>query len=224
MSLMWASRWARLLRACGDVGEWPEHSVHIGSGSVREQGYSSPMATILAHLTVKPGEEQRFEAIARHLYTATHDTETGVRRYEYWRGAEPRSYYTLLAFDDFVTFIGHQTSPHHESASPDLGAVLESIRLEWVDPLEGASPLPRRRPRTPQERTACVGSRAAAGSSRAARGAGQAVGGGQGWFAHNTQHPSGGLAVIPMSARASGVRLQVHGTGAKAVPWRRSTR
>jgi len=140
---MWASRWARLLRACGDVGEWPEHSVHIGSGSVREQGYSSPMATILAHLTVKPGEEQRFEAIARHLYTATHDTETGVRRYEYWRGAEPRSYYTLLAFDDFVTFIGHQTSPHHESASPDLGAVLESIRLEWVDPLEGASPLPR---------------------------------------------------------------------------------
>ena len=101
------------------------------------------MTTILAHITVKAGEEQRFEAIARSLYSATHGTETGVRRYEYWRGAEPRSYYTLLAFDDFVTFIGHQTSPHHEAASPDLGAVLESIRLEWVDPLEGASPLPR---------------------------------------------------------------------------------
>ncbi len=117
--------------------------MHIGSGRVREQGYSSPMATILAHITVRAGEEQRFETIARSLYTATHDTETGVRRYEYWRGAEPRTYYTLLAFDDFVTFIGHQTSPHHESASPDLGAVLESIRLEWVDPIEGASPLPR---------------------------------------------------------------------------------
>ncbi|MEI6496558.1 MAG: antibiotic biosynthesis monooxygenase [Actinomycetota bacterium] len=101
------------------------------------------MATILAHLQVKPGEEERFEQIARTLYAATHTHETGVRRYEYWRGAAPGSYYTLLAFDDFRTFIGHQTSPHHESASPDLGEVLTSIRLEWVDPIDGASPLPR---------------------------------------------------------------------------------
>lgn len=100
------------------------------------------MATILAHLRIRSGAEERFEAIARRLYAATHDHETGVRHYQYWRGSEPRTYYTLLAFDDFQTFITHQTSDHHEAASPDLGAVIESLRLEWVDPIDGASDLP----------------------------------------------------------------------------------
>ena len=100
------------------------------------------MATILAHIRVKPGTEATFEDIARRLFRATHDTETGVRRYEYWRGAEPRTYYTLLSFDDFRTFIAHQTSEHHEAASPEIGAVVEALQLEWVDPVEGASDLP----------------------------------------------------------------------------------
>jgi quinol monooxygenase YgiN len=100
------------------------------------------MATILAHLRVKEGHEARFEALAADLYRATHASEPGVRRYEYWRGSEPRTYYSLLAFDDFRAFLAHQTSDHHEQATPALGEVLEDIRLEWVDPLGGASPLP----------------------------------------------------------------------------------
>ncbi len=100
------------------------------------------MATILAHITVKPGSEQRFEAIARRLYDQTHAHETRVRRYEYWRGADERTYYTLLAFDDLDGFLEHQTSDHHEEASPALGEVIESLRLEWVDPVQGAAPLP----------------------------------------------------------------------------------
>ena len=100
------------------------------------------MATILAHITVKPGCAARFEQIAAELYRATHDHEPNVRRYEYWRGAEPRTYYTLLSFDDHRTFIAHQTSDHHEAASPVLGGLIESLRLEWVDPVPGASELP----------------------------------------------------------------------------------
>ncbi len=100
------------------------------------------MATILAHLRVKPGKEAEFEEIARRLYQATHEHETGVRHYQYWRGAEERTYYTLLSFDDHRTFIRHQTSEHHETAAPELGAVIESLRLEWVDPIAGASDLP----------------------------------------------------------------------------------
>lgn len=100
------------------------------------------MATLLAHITVRPGAERQFEEIARTLYDATHALEHGVRRYEYWRGAAPRTYYTLLAFDDHQAFIRHQTSDHHETASPALGQVIEQLRLEWVDPIEGASPLP----------------------------------------------------------------------------------
>ena len=100
------------------------------------------MATILAHIRVKPGTEAEWEAVARELFTATHEHETGVRRYEYWRGSEPRTYYTLLSFDDFRTFIAHQTSEHHETASPRIGALVEALRLEWVDPVDGASDLP----------------------------------------------------------------------------------
>ena len=100
------------------------------------------MATILAHLTIKPGSEERFEAIARELHDGTHSLETKVLRYEYWRGEKPGTYYALLAFDDHRAFIEHQVSDHHELASPQIGEVCETIRLEWVDPISTSSPLP----------------------------------------------------------------------------------
>ena len=99
------------------------------------------MATILAHIQVKPGMEARFEEIARDLYKGTHDHEKDVRRYEYWRGAEKGTYYTLLSFDDWHSFLVHQSSPHHETAGPGLGEVMAGIKLEWVDPIASASPL-----------------------------------------------------------------------------------
>ncbi len=100
------------------------------------------MATILAHITVNPGRENRFEELARTLYAATNEREPGVRRYEYWRGAEPRTYYTLLSFADYAAFLAHQTSPHHEGAASELGPVIAAMQIEWVDPIAGASPLP----------------------------------------------------------------------------------
>jgi len=100
------------------------------------------MATLLAHITVRPGAETEFETLARTLYERTHETETGVRRYEYWRGSEPRTYYTMLSFEDHRAFVAHQTSDHHETASPVIGRLVERIRLEWVDPIQGAAPLP----------------------------------------------------------------------------------
>ena len=100
------------------------------------------MATILAQITIRAGKEAEFEAIARELYSASHEGEPGLRRYEYWRGQDPRTYYTLLAFDDHRSFIAHQVSDHHEGVSPALGQVIEDIRLEYVDPIHGASDLP----------------------------------------------------------------------------------
>lgn len=104
------------------------------------------MATILAHLKVRSGAEAQFEEIARDLFRDTHALETGVLRYEYWRGSEPGTYYTMLSFRDFASFITHQTSDHHEIASPRLGSVLEGLRLEWLDPVPDASPLPATQP------------------------------------------------------------------------------
>ncbi len=100
------------------------------------------MATLLAHITIKAGKEEEWEAICRRLYAATHESEPAMRRYEYWRGSEPRTYYTLLSFDDHRSFIVHQTSDHHEEASPKIGDCLEGFKLEFVDPVGGASDLP----------------------------------------------------------------------------------
>jgi quinol monooxygenase YgiN len=100
------------------------------------------MSTILAHLRVKPGEESRFEDLIRELYAGSQASDRGLRHYQYWRGAEPGTYYCLLAYDDHRAFIAHQTSDHHESASPVLREVLADLRLEWVDPVAGASDLP----------------------------------------------------------------------------------
>ncbi len=85
--------------------------------------------------------EARYEEIALALHRATHANETDVRRYEIWRGAEPGSYYTLESFDDELGFITHQTSDHHEEFGPQFRELFESTRFEWVDPVQGGSPL-----------------------------------------------------------------------------------
>ncbi len=103
------------------------------------------MATLLAHIQVKPGSEAEFEAIAAELYRDTHRQEKGCLRYEYWRGAEPGFYYSLLSFDDFHGFLRHQVSDHHEAASPSIQEICLSVKLEWVDPIGDSSPLPRTR-------------------------------------------------------------------------------
>jgi len=100
------------------------------------------VATVIAHIRVVEGAEARFEAIARGLFRVSHDTEPALRRYEYWRGEQPRTYGALIACDDFRGFIAHQTSAHHESAAPELKPLIESLHLEWIDPVQGASDLP----------------------------------------------------------------------------------
>jgi quinol monooxygenase YgiN len=94
------------------------------------------MTTLLAHIRIKSGQEDKWEAIIENMVTQTFATEQGVARYEYWKGQEHNSYYCLLSFADKFTFYEHQMSDHHEGH--DFGAVLESIRLEYVDPVQGA--------------------------------------------------------------------------------------
>ena len=103
------------------------------------------MATLLAHIQVKRGQEARFEAIAAKLHDETHRNETGCLRYEYWRGAKPGFYYALLSFDDFHGFLRHQVSDHHEEASPNIRDICLDVKLEWVDPMGESSPLPATR-------------------------------------------------------------------------------
>ncbi len=99
------------------------------------------MATILAHINIHPDREAEWETLVRELYAST-QTESGKLHYQYWRGNEPGLYYCLLAFEDFNSFIAHQTSDHHESASPIMQDMIADMKLEWVDPVTGASDLP----------------------------------------------------------------------------------
>jgi quinol monooxygenase YgiN len=99
------------------------------------------MATLLAHIKIRPGQEARFERVAEEMYRRSHADEPGLRRYEYWRGEDPGTYYTLESFDEYLGFLNHQTSAHHEEAGPSFGEMIESMRLEWLDPITTASPL-----------------------------------------------------------------------------------
>ena len=104
------------------------------------------MATLLAHIRVHPEREAEFEEVAREIHARTHANEPGCRRYEYWRGERPQQYYCLLAFDDYHAFLQHQTSEHHEASTPRFGDLIADMRLEWLDPVDGASGLARSDP------------------------------------------------------------------------------
>ena len=94
------------------------------------------MTTLLAHIRIKPGKEEKWEAIMHNMVTQTFATEQGVVRYEYWKGQTENVYYCLLSFADKWTFYAHQMSEHHEGH--DFADVLAGIELEYVDPVQGA--------------------------------------------------------------------------------------
>ena len=98
------------------------------------------MTTILAHIEIKPGKEAKFEAIMKDMVERTFSEENDVLRYEYFKGQKENFYYCLLSFKDKWAFYHHQNSDHHEGH--DFGEVLRNISLEYLDPVEDASPLP----------------------------------------------------------------------------------
>ncbi len=104
--------------------------------------YRAAMATFLAHVQVRPGAAAEFEAVSAELCHRTHADERGVARYEYWRGAAQDSYYVLASFDGYDGFIRHQVSDHHTAATGSLRRLIAAIRLEWIDPVDGANSLP----------------------------------------------------------------------------------
>ena len=94
------------------------------------------MTTLLAHIRIKPGKEAKWEAIMADMVAQTAATETGVRRYEYWKAQGENLYYCLLSFDDKWAFYAHQMSEHHEGH--DFADVLAGIELEYLDPVKGS--------------------------------------------------------------------------------------
>ena len=97
------------------------------------------MATLLCHIEINPGKEREFEAVMKEMYRRTHAEEPNCVRYEYFRGARPNMYYSLLSFTDRLAFLAHQASDYHEGY--DFASMIKNLEMEWVDPVTGASPL-----------------------------------------------------------------------------------
>jgi len=95
------------------------------------------MANLLAHIKIKTDRLEKWESIMQTMVSDTFQTETGVIRYEYWKGQERGHYYCLLCFEDKWAFYRHQISDHHEAQ--DFADVIEDIRLEYIDPVQVAS-------------------------------------------------------------------------------------
>ena len=98
------------------------------------------MTTLLAHIKIKPGAESAWEATMRNLVKNTMANESEVIRYEYWKGQEPGCYYGFLSFTSKRAFFEHQNADYHRNLVD--GDVFEDIRLEFLDPVPTASPLP----------------------------------------------------------------------------------
>lgn len=98
------------------------------------------MATLLAHIEIQAGKEEKWEAIMADMASRTHAEEEGVLRYEYFKGQKPNFYYCLLSFADKHAFYEHQASDYHEGH--DFEEVIAGIELEYIDPVMGASELP----------------------------------------------------------------------------------
>ena len=113
------------------------------------------MTTMLAHIRVRPGKEQAWEATMRELVRQTIAHEPDVLRYEYWKGQEPLCYYGLLSFKSKRAFFEHQDADYHRT--PPFADMIADIRLEFVDPVEAASPLPHtENPELPADTPASV--------------------------------------------------------------------
>ena len=69
------------------------------------------MATLLCHIEINAGKEREFELVSAEMYRRTHAEEPDCLRYEYFRGAQPNSYYGLLSFADSAH--RHRTDQRH---------------------------------------------------------------------------------------------------------------
>ncbi len=97
------------------------------------------MTTLLCHIEINAGKEPEFEAVMKEMYRRTHAEEPNCVRYEYFRAAKQNTYYCLLSFTDYSSFLIHQVSDYHEGF--DFPAMIKSLEMEWVDPVTDGSPL-----------------------------------------------------------------------------------
>lgn len=81
---------------------------------------------IVAHLKVKAGHEQEFEAAFTELQANVKKNEPGALQYEVFKSkADPTMYVVMEQYKSEADLAAHRTTPHMAAAGPKLGAVLD---------------------------------------------------------------------------------------------------
>ena len=107
------------------------------------------MATLLVHIRVRPGMEARFERVVAGLYRQTPRGRVGGPALRVLP-RQPSRRRTTASCRSTTTTASSPTSRATTTKRParELRELTEEMRLEWVDPLQQASPLAADRPAT----------------------------------------------------------------------------
>jgi quinol monooxygenase YgiN len=82
------------------------------------------MLAVVATLTVKPGTEQEFEAVARELVAKVNANEPGCKLYTLCRGEAPGSYVFLERYVDQAATDHHRSTDYFKDLGRRMGQFL----------------------------------------------------------------------------------------------------
>jgi quinol monooxygenase YgiN len=80
------------------------------------------MLAIIAKITIKPGSESEFEAIASELAAKVNANEPGCQLYVCAKAAAPQTYFFLERYDDEAAIAAHRASDHFKEMGKKMGA------------------------------------------------------------------------------------------------------
>jgi quinol monooxygenase YgiN len=95
------------------------------------------MLGVVAILTVKPGVEKEFEAVARELVAKVRASEPGCRLYALHRGEAPHTYVFMERYADQAAVDAHRATEHFKTLGRKMGEYMEGrpevMRLTEVE-------------------------------------------------------------------------------------------
>ncbi|HLF48740.1 MAG TPA: putative quinol monooxygenase [Methylomirabilota bacterium] len=95
------------------------------------------MIGIVATLTIKPGMEQPFEAVAKELVAKVNANEPGCRLYALHHGEQPNTYVFMERYADQAAVDAHRATDHYKALGRKMGEYLdgraEILRLREVE-------------------------------------------------------------------------------------------
>jgi quinol monooxygenase YgiN len=112
-------------------------AIRTRAASTPRIAQESRMLGIVAKLTIKPGTEKEFEAIAKELVAKVRANEPGCHLYALHRGETPNTYVFMERYADQAAVDAHRATEHFKTLGRKMGEYMEGraevMRLAEVD-------------------------------------------------------------------------------------------